>query len=59
MKTEYTSTMIVEITRYGFKLLNSNGVIVEEAEPANKGKLHRLLCKLGYKPTHKHGEWSK
>ena len=59
MKTEYTATMTVEITRYGFQLLNSNGLIVEEAEPANKGKLHRLLSKLGYKPTLKHGEWSK
>ena len=49
----YTSTMTVEIVNSGFDLVNSNGEIVETSEPANKGKLHRTLSKLGYKPSAK------
>lgn len=56
----YTQTMTVAITRYGFELRNSNGEIVEESEPANKGKLHRILSNRGYKPTGKKAdEWAK
>lgn len=58
-KNNYTPIMTVEITRYGFELRNSKGEIVEESEPANKGKLHRLLSKLGYKPTGKADQWAK
>lgn len=59
MKT-YTSTMTVEITRSGFELKNSNGEIVETSEQANKGKLHRILSKQGYKPSGKVAdEWIK
>ena len=48
---QYTPTMFVEITRFGFELRNNNGEIVETSEPANKGKLHRLLSSQGYKPS--------
>lgn len=51
MKTEYTAKMTVEITRSGFEMKNSHGEIVETAEPANKGKLHRILSNNGYKPS--------
>jgi len=58
----YTQIMTVEITRYGFELRNSKGEIVEESEPASKGKLHRLLSNMGYKPykpTEKADQWLK
>lgn len=55
----YTQIMTVEITRYGFELRNSKGEIVEESEPANKGKIHRLLSNMGYKPTAKRDQWLK
>ena len=60
MKTQYTKTMTVEITPSGFELRNSNGEIVETAEQANKGTLHRALSNAGYKPSEKIADqWEK
>jgi hypothetical protein len=60
MNTQYTKTMTVEITSSGFVLRNGNGEIVETAEQANKGKLHRLLSNRGYKPSQKIADqWEK
>lgn len=59
LQGNYTQIMTVEITSYGFELCNSKGEVVEESEPANKGQLHRLLSKLGYKPTGKADQWAK
>lgn len=58
-KDKFTPVMTVEITRYGFELHNVKGELIEEAEPANKGKLHRLLSSLGYKPTIYAEQWLK
>lgn len=56
---KFTPVMSVETTRYGFKLYNVTGDLIDEAEPANKGKLHRLLSDLGYEPTAHFGQWLK
>jgi hypothetical protein len=60
MKNQYTPKMSVEIKSHGFQLMNSNGEVVETAEQANKGKLHRLLSNQGYKPSAKIADlWEK
>ena len=54
--------MKIEITRFGFQLFTEKGELVMEAEPANKGKLHRWLSNNGFKPHNTDkatDEWEK